>query len=279
MERLADSRLAPSSACMRLMAAIWFQAAEDARSPTLDPILECAWQQLNRQFWGESTTPLCPTLREQLRLDMRREGRSQLIAQLLAPPFRYAWWKGVEAVRARCPESAPQFERLLRMARYGWWWTPFPDVAILQRPPCELHLNAAGAVHRDGGPAVRYRDGFAVWMLNGVRVPRWLAETRDTQIDPRRILDIRNVDVRREFVRKVGADRLCYSLNAVCLDRQGNYELLNLDLGDGRVRPYLKMLNPSIGTWHVEGVAPGCRTVAQALAWRNLTAEPPEVLT
>ncbi len=50
--------------------------------------------------------------------------------------------------------------------------------------------------------------------------------------------------------------------------------MLVLDLGDGRTRPYLKMLNPSIGVWHVEGVAPAVRTVQEALNFRNgLTAE------
>jgi hypothetical protein len=32
---------------------------------------------------------------------------------------------------------------------------------------------------------------------------------------------------------------------------------------------YLKMVNPSIGTFHVEGVDPQCATVEQALNWRN----------
>jgi hypothetical protein len=29
------------------------------------------------------------------------------------------------------------------------------------------------------------------------------------------------------------------------------------------------MLNPSIGAIHIEGVHPSCRTVEQALSWRN----------
>ena len=68
-------------------------------------------------------------------------------------------------------------------------------------------------------------------------------------------------------------------LGAKVADRQGDYELLLLDLGDKRNRPYLKMLNPSIGTWHVEGVHPDCATVEQALNWRNQTDVKPEVLT
>lgn len=53
------------------------------------------------------------------------------------------------------------------------------------------------------------------------------------------------------------------------VDQDGDYELLWLGLEDGRTRPYLKMKNPSIGVYHIEGVHPTCRTVRQALNWRN----------
>jgi hypothetical protein len=88
-----------------------------------------------------------------------------------------------------------------------------------------------------------------------------------------------NTEVRREIVRKVGIERVCETLNAECIDRAGNYELLLLDLQDGRRRPFLKMKNPSVGVYHIEGVDPRCRTVAEALAWRNQSDVPPSVIT
>lgn len=54
------------------------------------------------------------------------------------------------------------------------------------------------------------------------------------------------------------------------LDTVGNYELLSIELSpeikDAR---YLKMLNPSIGIFHLEGVDPSCDTVEKSLNWRN----------
>lgn len=79
--------------------------------------------------------------------------------------------------------------------------------------------------------------------------------------------------------RKIGIDAVVAKLNAQSIDQEGDYELLLLDLGDDRRRPYLKMPNPSIGTWHVEGVHPDCQTVTQALTWRNGTEVRPGVLT
>lgn len=134
-------------------------------------------------------------------------------------------------------------------------------------------------LHKDSGPSVVFRDGWKMWNLNGVRVPQEISETPADRLDPRLILSERNAEVRREIVRKIGADRVVSELGVKKLETWGNYSLITLDLGDGRHRPYLKMLNPSIGTWHIEGVRPDCRTIEAALTWRNGTQEIPVVLT
>ena len=124
-------------------------------------------------------------------------------------------------------------------------------------------------LHRDGGPAFASRDGWKLWYLNGVQVSQEIAEIPAGELDSRLVLSEQNVEVRREIVRKIGAERVLSELDAEAIDTSGDYSLLLLDLQDGRKRPYLKMLNPSIGTWHVEGVHPDCATVEQAIAWRN----------
>lgn len=134
-------------------------------------------------------------------------------------------------------------------------------------------------LHNEKGPAVEFAEQKSMYFLNGVKMPEWLVLTREGDLDPRRVLKLRNVEVRREFVRKVGIERICYSLDAIVRDKQGNYELLLLFLDDNRPRPYLKMLNPSLGTWHVEGIPPNITTVEEALNWRNQTKEQPEILT
>ena len=167
---------------------------------------------------------------------------------------------------------------LMRLAEHAGWWLPHEQICWVCPKHNLLHMQD-NRLHRVGGPALQYPDGWSIWALNGVCVPRWLAETPEGQLDPRRLLKIENAEVRREFVRRVGIERICYTLGAVVLDKQGDYELLVLDIQDGRRRPYLKMLNPSIGTWHVEGVHPSCKTVAEALAWRNGTPASPAILT
>lgn len=161
----------------------------------------------------------------------------------------------------------------------GLWcfWMTADDVIALPRPAMKL---SGGQLHSEHGPAISWPGSEQEYFfLNGTNVPREIVETPASELDPRRLLKEWNAEVRRELVRKIGIERVCEVLEAQCLDRQGNYELLLLDLQDGRQRPYLKMKNPSIGVYHIEGVAPECRTVAEALAWRNQSDVPPSVLT
>ncbi|MDQ2855028.1 MAG: hypothetical protein M3R68_01770 [Acidobacteriota bacterium] len=157
-----------------------------------------------------------------------------------------------------------------------FWITP-AEVIALPRPVLLLNGNQ---LHSSQGPAVSWMEGEEEYFfLNDVHVSRVIVETPASQLDPRLLLKERNTEVRREMVRKIGIERVCQALEAKCLDRQDNYELLLLDLQDGRTRPFLKMKNPSIGVYHIEGVSPECTTVAEALAWRNQSDVPPTVLT
>ena len=176
-----------------------------------------------------------------------------------------------------------QCSSLIEIAKSAGCWWAFRNAAIICERHAEFHL-VEGKLHRDGGPAVAWSDGWGVYALNGVRVPGWLAEEKAEEIDPARFAKIDNVEIRREFVRKVGVERIVQEMGGQRLDAVGDYELIEVDLGGSTGRhPYLKMLNPSIGVWHLECVERTCRTVQQALNFRasRLTDRDwkPEVLT
>jgi hypothetical protein len=123
-------------------------------------------------------------------------------------------------------------------------------------------------------------NGTKKWYRDSVRIPKYMATTPPEKLDPKRFLKIRNVEVRREFIKIVGIEKIQQSLGSEIIDKQGDYELHLLDLkGSTGKWPYLKMKNPSIGCWHLEAVDKGCGTVDQALEWRNGTPDKPTVLT
>jgi hypothetical protein len=91
------------------------------------------------------------------------------------------------------------------------------------------------------------------------------------QMDLRVILKERNVDIRRELLRKVGVSRMLKFGKEI--DHQGSYKLIDMSrLFKGfeiHYAPYLLMESPSVdGAQHLEGVSPDCRTVGQAINWR-----------
>ena len=176
------------------------------------------------------------------------------------------------------PRLARQLSLLKDISSSCFWWWPFKEIVVLSERPCEVHLKD-GQLHKEGGPALKFPSGWTIYSLNNVHVSKQIATKPWNELDPNLILTEKNAEVRREIVKKVGIERICEELGAKCIDRMGNYELLLLDLQDGRKRPFLKMRNPSIGIYHIEGVPPEIRTVRQALSWRNNSTEPPSILT
>lgn len=154
----------------------------------------------------------------------------------------------------------------------------FEDVCLVISSPTEVHRKN-GNFHNENGMAIKWKDGFGIYALNGVKMNEKYVMTPWNQLDPKLILKEENAEVRREIVRKIGVERIIKELGAKVLDKQGDYELLSLNLGDGRNRPYLKMKNPSIGVYHIEGVSPDCTSVRDAIIFRNGTDEIPEQLT
>ena len=180
-------------------------------------------------------------------------------------------------------DAVDQLAGLIKVAECcGWWW-PRQDAVILTERPRVLARDAQGRLHSETSQAIEYPDGWGVYALRGVRVPALLVTTPAADLDPRLVLTERNAEIRREIVRKIGIERVCAVLGATTLARGTDHvgqpcELLNLNLGDGRRRPYIKLIHPGVGTYHLEGVPPECDTLDKAFTFRNGTREAPKWL-
>ena len=154
----------------------------------------------------------------------------------------------------------------------GFRWM-HPKFCLVSDFPQILRVNSRNQPHAEFGPSHRWRDGFSIWHLNGVRVEQWMAESHPDDLDARRVLQIENVDQRREVIRRMGSERLVAQLEAKVLDVEtrevgGRYELLAIDMNHGEPWRFLKMVNQSIGAVHVEAVPRQCETVRHAINWR-----------
>ena len=200
--------------------------------------------------------------------------------------------------------SIPEVEKLLGVwlpfveaHEAGLWvyWILETEVWAITRPAMRVKGDQ---LHCEDGPAVHWPGGEAYYFLNGVEMDKQYVMTPADKLPADFLLREPNAEKRRELVRKIGIERICADLHARVIDRETivlpartglawdeetggfverffeeqrlDYELLMLDLKDGRRRPYLKMFNPSVeGLIHIEGVGPECRTVRAALHWRK----------
>lgn len=115
------------------------------------------------------------------------------------------------------------------IARRGW--------CILQHRPIERHVNAQGESHNHTGMALRYRDGWGIWALDGHVVDEQLVLRPETQTLAQ-INTERNNDVRAIRLERFGMGRYIAESGAVVIDEgpneiEGTYESL-LRVSDGR---------------------------------------------
>src|SRR5262249_17258117 len=137
-----------------------------------------------------------------------------------------------------------------------------------------LRVNSRNQLHAEFGPSHKWRDGWSFWYLNGVEVEPWMAEWRPDEMDARMVLQIKNVDQRRECIRRMGMERIIAQLEPKILDTErrevgGEYRLLAVDMNYGEPWRFLQMVNQSTGAVHIEAVPRECCTVRQALNWRR----------
>lgn len=152
---------------------------------------------------------------------------------------------------------------------------PYENICFISEKPEINWLNRM--LHNDKGASVLYPDGYSLWSLNGIKVPREIVETPANELSTQLVLTEKNADIRREIIRKIGIERIEKELGSTVIDektvvigeKNHFYQLIMLNLGDDRKRPFLKMTNPSLNIVHIEGVKPDIMTVESALCYRN----------
>ncbi len=184
-------------------------------------------------------------------------------------------------------EACEKLLPLMDLSKEGGWFYPYRNICVISERPVEIHMDGT-RLHKEGGAAIRYADGFSVYALNGVRVPDWLAETPKEKLDADKVLALPNAEQRAQGIKKVGIGVLFSRLNTQVIDTWRDYELVTIEFEKRRIGPYLRMINRTTGETHVEGVGTPnggidekIKTCQDALAWRNGLTKfvEPKVLT
>jgi hypothetical protein len=125
-----------------------------------------------------------------------------------------------------------------------------------------------GRLHREDGPAVRYRDGWSLYAIEGVRVDEQVVLRPETQtID--QITGETNLEVKRIRIQRYGWGRYLAAAGAAVLDRRttdcdATKEVLYEHSDNQRV---LVTSCPGTGRIYALEVDPQVQTCEEAQAW------------
>lgn len=166
----------------------------------------------------------------------------------------------------------------------GIWMNSFiawfyHDTVFLVDRPRKIHVTRKN-LHNEEGPAIEFRNGTGLHYINGVFIPAFIVEASPDELDGQLILKYSNVEIKRIILNKIGVDKACRDLKAKVISREIGYRLLEITYGNNITGRALEMESRSVsGVKHMEGVPTYCRTVADALEFRNSTKGRPIILT
>ena len=133
--------------------------------------------------------------------------------------------------------------------------------------------------------AIKYESGWGLHYLNGVKVPPYLSETPSEKLNIEDFNKENNADVKAEFIRKFGIERMkklgkvvdSYKKYSDEWFKKSEYELVDMSPVFTRLTyaPYLSMKNLSVeGVFHMEAVPRTIKTVQEAVEFRTKTKNP-----
>jgi hypothetical protein len=177
-------------------------------------------------------------------------------------------------------ESKKQLDGFSKIAQAAFWWYPFENVCIISERPNKLKINERDLLHADGESCLEFSDGFELFFLNGIEMPKNIVVEKREDLHGNLAFEIENIDVRREFIKKIGIEKFIKDTNAKTISHwsfvkereEFFYELLEVDLGkEAGKHKYLKMsmtMKNGEVFYFVEGVSDDCKTAEEAFYWR-----------
>lgn len=241
-----------------------YDATRDATHMATWAATDKSWRALAASFVSEEWT--------QAALEAARHWSYNLKAGNMSAPWEchLTAYRDVLGLRLPVHEAYKHWEQAAINGGFRWMHHRF---CLVSDFPEILSVNARNQPHAEFGPSHRWRDGFSIWHLNGVKVEQWMAERRPDDIDAREVLKIENVDQRRELIRRMSLERVIGQLQPMVLDVErrevgGEYRLLAVEMKHGEPWRFLQMVNQSTGAVHIEAVPRECETVRHALNWR-----------
>lgn len=153
----------------------------------------------------------------------------------------YAWCKKIVTFK---PDDLAKLEALEDLtAAAGWIWS-YEGLSICAERPVTRWTEAESPVlHAPDGPAVKFPDGWSIYVWRGTVVPKeWIETPQD--VDPTLALTHENVEMRRVLAEIIGWSKVLERLNPRIIHTDPDPEigqLLEVDLPDGGPSRFLRV--------------------------------------
>ncbi|MFF2959264.1 DUF6745 domain-containing protein [Streptomyces sp. NPDC057963] len=161
------------------------------------------WSATGAQLW-ETTAALAERIRAGVVADLAENPEDEsdvrlVLLDAVLGQHDAAWLAAFDG-------RGDRLDGLAEVARHAGWWWPYERVVVISERPEALHRDEAGRLDRGDGPALAYRDGFALHAWRGMPVPaEFLAELNS--LTPKRIREEENAELRRVMLEFYGYDR------------------------------------------------------------------------
>jgi len=115
-------------------------------------------------------------------------------------------------------DEAKLLEGLWMIARNAGWCLPYQHYCFVCDRPISLVVDALGRLHNADGPAIKYSNGWSVYAWLGVAVPEHVI-LHPESLTATKIMQERNVEVRRVMVERMGLERFLADSGAIEIHR------------------------------------------------------------
>ncbi len=173
---------------------VWGQVGDQVRGQVRGQVWVQVWGQVGDQVWAQVLAQVGDQVWDQVRDQVGGQVGDAVWGQHEAGYL--GWCDAMQQIGVNLDVAG-----LSTVARNAGWWWPMRDTVILTDRPDTLHRDPQGRLHCETGPALRYRDGWAIHAIHGVRVP---ADLIEHGWDVARILEEGNAEVRRAAIELTG---------------------------------------------------------------------------
>jgi hypothetical protein len=135
-----------------------------------------------------------------------------------------SWYSYVSFLRDHCDWKDPILEKYAWDEMYATaagWCIYLRRVAAVSDRPLLLLRNETNEMHADKGPCLKYRDGYRLYMLSGVKVDQQIVERPQTQTLTQ-IRNEKNVEVKRIRAERYGYKKYLTEIGAKVVNERIN---------------------------------------------------------